>query len=180
MAQRARFVAFFALGCFACSAPAWTSDANTGVTAFSFDYSVMASQGDEGCMTNVPATQSDCSAACAAFIVYPSETDQAAGCTDPGTSQPDPQTLARLAARYPNEVACAYRQLVGGASSSVAQAAACTNALPDYSGVSCKDSSEAGWCYAVGPAITGGCPVGIQFGAGGPPVGTRLHFDCVE
>ena len=98
-------------------------------------------------------------------------------------SQPDPQTLSRFAARYPQQpmpVVCAYRQLVGGASSSVAKATACTNATPDYAGASCQGGDQAGWCYAEGAAITSGCPVDIQFGAGGPAPGAWLHFDCIE
>ncbi len=170
----------------ACGSPAWTSDADGSVTSLSFDvvWTASTTQVDGQCLEDVLVPKTDCSVSCAALLVYPNQTDQAAGCTDPGTSQPDPATLARFAAQQPGDgpapVACLYRQLVGGASSSVARATGCTNDSPDYSGESCAGGEQAGWCYAMGADVTGGCPVAIQVGASAPPRGTHVHFDCLQ
>ncbi len=125
----------------------------------------------------------NCSVSCQLLIEYPSQTDQSAGCTDPGTSQPDPATLDWFRTRYlasfgdagwePVPVACVYRQLSG-------QFPGCSNPSPDFTGATCAGSPNEGWCYVEGAANTGGCPQGIVFGGAGPPPGTTLSLTCLQ
>lgn len=105
---------------------------------------------------------SDCSVMCAMLVIYPEQTNQAAGCTDPGMSQPDELTLARFHTQTPNAVACAYEQLAGGPTCGT-----------------CEGSSQSGWCY-VTPDPHTGCSSGFAFGASGPPAGTTLLTTCFE
>ena len=158
--------------------------------AFRLVYDRFVFTGTGQCLAPVIRPRTDCSVQCVVLLVYPDETDQSAGCTDPGTSQPDATTLHAFAAEYLASlgdaapvavpVVCAYRQLVGGAASSVAQATGCTNADPDYAGASCASSAQAGWCYVDGAVAANGCPEGIDFGAGGPPAGTTIDFECLQ
>jgi hypothetical protein len=48
----------------------------------------------------------------------------------------------------------------------------------DFSGGSCKNSKEAGWCYVTG-APAGDCPQAILF-ADGPPHGSIVNLQCIE
>jgi len=145
---------------------------------------------DEQCFPEKLEPAADCSVSCVALVGFPNETEQSAGCKGPGMSQPDAPTLARFAARYqesfgdagdaPVPVVCVYRQLVGGASSTLARNGECTGTSGDYVGPTCAGSAESGWCYADGAEFNGGCPTGIDFGGGGPPVGTTVTLDCLE
>ena len=134
-----------------------------------------------------------CQLPCVVLAIYASQTDQAAGCTDPGMSQPDQITLDVFQRQWreelgdagvtsPPPVACLYRQLVGGDASSVAQATGCSNPNPDYQGIACDLdlSGTAGWCPVMGQANTGSCPLSIRYGGGGPPWGTSLVLECLQ
>ncbi len=113
---------------------------------------------------------------CVILVVYPNQTDQAAGCTDPGTLQPDPSILARFDAQFVAglgdagasqrpPVVCELEQLTPGV---------------DYAGASCAGQPKAGWCYVEGAANTGGCAQAIKFGASGPPQGVTLDLECLQ
>jgi hypothetical protein len=77
---------------------------------------------DGQCFPEVLTPHDDCTVDCQMLVVYPGETNQSAGCTDPGTSQPDEATLAYFVREYqtalgdsgasqPVPVVCSYRQL---------------------------------------------------------------------
>jgi len=101
-------------------------------------------------------------------VLYPTQTDQAAGCTDPGMLQPTSDVLSWFDKQYAPEkppVICVYDQLVAGT---------------DFVGGTCKDTPSAGWCYVEGAANTGGCAQSIEFGAAGPPPGTDVEIACSQ
>jgi hypothetical protein len=118
---------------------------------------------------------------CLVLAVYPSQTDQAAGCHDPGMCNPaDPTTCgcaasdatcmatyAGILARYQSTfttsappVACIFQQIADPA---------------------CAKSQGAGWCYVEGSQNTGGgCAQAIQFAGSGPPSGVSISLECIE
>jgi hypothetical protein len=165
----------------------------SSTTFASFQVVVLSDSGADGqCMPYRLHVEDSCTVQCSALVLYFNQTDQSAGCTDPGMAQPDMTTLAAFQNEYraslgdantdPLPVACTYRQLSGGAQSSVQQESACANAQPDYQGISCESdpNAPAGWCYVVGAANTGsGCPQSIEATRGGPPLGTSMAFTCV-
>jgi hypothetical protein len=132
----------------------------------------------------------DCTVPCVLLVEYLGETDQAAGCTDPGMSQPDAMVLAAahrslseaLGVGSPLPVVCAYQQLSGGAASSLARRSGCTNQAPDYQGLTCADDPNvgAGWCVVADYANTGVCAQTVVFTQAGPPLGTVLTMTCLE
>lgn len=157
-----RFLIPLAIALAACS-PAWTSDSPESATSLTFDVKVTSQPVDGQCMPNVLTPAADCTVSCAALVVAPG-VEQASACTLPGTSQPDAATLARFARSWretnpsdPVPAACTYQQL-----------ATCG---------SCASSNEGGWCFVQHPP--NGCGADIEYGAGGLPDGTRVHFDCL-
>lgn len=133
----------------------------------------IAQFGDGQCFPEILHPHADCSVDCQLLVVYPGRTNQSAGCTDPGTSQPDEGTVAYFArefraslgdagAQIPVPVVCAYRQLT----------------CADYSGTTCEGAPTAGWCYVTNAPGTG-CPHDIVHSAGGPPAGTTEILSCV-
>jgi len=113
---------------------------------------------------------------CLVLVVYPNQTDQAAGCTDNGMSQPTPDIIQRFDEQYLAQlgdaggsttppVVCEFKQLTPNV---------------DYSGATCDGQSNIGWCYVEGSANTGGCPQAVKFGGGGPPAGTTIDLECIE
>jgi hypothetical protein len=107
--------------------------------------------------------------ACSVLVVYPMQTDQAAGCIDPGMSQPSPSQLSDFQTQWqsqngagPSPVVCVFQQLAAGT---------------DYSGASCEGSPSPGWCYTQG---VDGCAQAIKFGASGPPAGTTVSLQCSQ
>lgn len=150
-----------ALAAAACS-PAYTSDTSESATSLTFDVNVTTQPVDGQCMPNVLTPSTDGTVSCAALVVAPG-VDQSVACTLAGTSQPDAATLAHFATTWrethpsdPIPAACAYEQLAGG---------------------SCSSSSEGGWCYVQNSSR--GCASDIEYGGGGLPEGTRVHFDCL-
>jgi len=118
------------------------------------------------CLSRPLPKNADGTVGCDVLVVYPDATNQAAGCTDPGMSQPPPDVLSSFHAEYeaalggvsgPVPVVCLYEQLVG----------------------SCAGSPNAGWCYVEGVASTG-CAQTILFGGSGPPTGTTLDLECLN
>ena len=150
--------------------------------------------GDGQCsMLHMPQPDARCDLPCVLLVIYVSQTDQAAGCTDPGMSQPDPLMLDAFhrdwrewqgdaAIATPPPVVCVYRQLLGGDASSLAEATGCSNPSPDYQGIACDRDLGAppGWCLVMGAANTGGCPFAIEFGSVDPPPGTTLSLECLQ
>jgi hypothetical protein len=147
------------------------------------------------CFPTIAHINHDCTVSCSLLVTYSNQTDQAAGCTDPGMSQPDDATLATFRRDFlaslgdadvmdPIPVVCVYRQLAGGPHSSLGAMCGCSNAQPDYAGFSCGDDlAPAGWCFVPGGkvlAINGYCPEYVTFSHGGPPVGTTLTLNCLE
>ena len=114
------------------------------------------------------------------LVVYTNQTAQAAGCTDPGMSQPDPSVVKRYddqfiaglgdagASQQP-PVVCQFQQLTPN----------CTGPTC-YNGPTCDGSPNLGWCYVEGAANTGGCAQAIKFGGSGPPAGTTVDLECIE
>jgi hypothetical protein len=105
------------------------------------------------------------------LVEYPTQTNQAWGCTDPGTIQPSPDVIRNFDQSYlaslgdaggsiQPPVVCIYQQLIKG-----------TN----YSGSTCAGTSGSGWCYVTN---TESCAQAIQFGGSGPPAGTILDMEC--
>ena len=171
------------------------SDVTSAVTAPSFGYNramrgiVNRLKGALGgqCLPQPLTQNTDGTVACSIVVAYPAQTDQTAGCTDPGMCNPATPTTCGCAAndsacisKYQGlllgfqqqfqssigvPVACIYKQLVSGI---------------DYVGVSCEGTSSAGWCYVQGAANTGGCPQAIKFGSSGPPAGTTLALECSQ
>ncbi|HSQ66066.1 MAG TPA: hypothetical protein VLM85_22745 [Polyangiaceae bacterium] len=115
---------------------------------------------------------------CVVLVIYTSQTNQAAGCTDPGLQQPDSATLARFAAQWqaqqgdagtstPVPVVCVLDQLTAS----------------QYTPPSCENdpNAPAGWCYVTGVSATGGCPQAIKFSPKGQPKsGTTISLECIE
>ena len=119
---------------------------------------------------------SDGTVSCTMLVVYPSQTNQSAGCTDPGMAQPEPSVLAQFDHQYlaslgdagagqQPPVLCELEQLVQGV---------------DYVGATCEGSSAPGWCYVQGAANTGGCAQAIRFSVGEPPPGTTVDLECSQ
>jgi hypothetical protein len=128
---------------------------------------------DWRCFPEILSPHDDCTVDCRMLIVYPGETNQSAGCTDPGTSQPDAVTLGYFAneflaslgdggASVPVPVMCNYRQLT----------------CADWVGPSCEPSPNPGWCYVSKDPNTS-CHA-IDFSADGPPPGTTLSVYCIQ
>jgi hypothetical protein len=117
------------------------------------------------CLPAALPRNSDGTVPCDVYVVYPNQTDQAAGCTDPGMSQPSPAALASFAAQYsgsgPPPVLCQFKQLAFGT---------------DYTGSSCETGPSIGWCYVEN--TPDGCAQAIAFGGGGPPPGTTVELVC--
>ncbi|HEY1958549.1 MAG TPA: hypothetical protein VGH28_23185 [Polyangiaceae bacterium] len=146
------------------------------------------------CLPQALAVASDGSVPCSVLALYQSQTDQSAGCTDPGMCNPAVPSSCGCA---PGDDICAagyegilsrftqqYRQELGDAGASAPVPVVCVykQLLPqvDYSSASCADSQQSGWCYVQGSANTGGCTQAIQFGNGGPPSGTTIDLECIE
>ena len=176
-----------------------TNPAHAGLPSYGYNPAMQAIANRLGaeisvqCMPSDLKVQSDCSVPCQVLVEYRNQTDQAAGCKDPGMSQPDPATLSRFQQQWqarqgdagvsqPPPVVCVLQQLEGGSGSSVAVSSGCSSASPGYQGASCAadPSASAGWCYVVGVANTGGCPQAIEFAGAGPPSGTTVHLECIE
>jgi hypothetical protein len=145
------------------------------------------------CLPEQLTPAQDGSVPCLILVVYPSQTDQSSGCTDPGMCNPANPTTCGCAAsdtqciatyqgilqRYqeqfqaslgdagsqPTPVACVFKQLIPGT---------------DYQGATCEGSQNIGWCYVQGSANTGGCAQAIKFGGQGPPAGTTISLECIE
>ncbi len=111
------------------------------------------------CLPEPLATTSNGTVACSVLVVYPAQTNQAAGCTDPGMSQP---SASQLSAFPTGGVVCVFQQLAAGT---------------DYSGASCEGAASPGWCYTQG---VDGCAQSIKFGASGPPAGTTVSLQCSQ
>ena len=123
------------------------------------------------CLPQQLVPGSDGTVPCLVLVEYPSQTNQAAGCTDPGMSQPTADVLQRFTASWsdaggaPLPVVCVYQQLQQTA----------------YTGASCVGQSSPGWCYVSGASNTSnGCSQAIEFGASGPPSGTVVSLECIE
>jgi len=118
------------------------------------------------CLGQTLPIEPDGSVGCEVLVVFPTRTDQADGCTDPGLSQPSADVLAAFDQQYeaslggvsapPPPVACVLQQLVG---------------------VNCEGAASPGWCYLQGVE---GCKQAIRFGASGPPVGTTVELQCSQ
>jgi hypothetical protein len=125
---------------------------------------------DGQCLPQPLVPASDGTIPCEVLVEYPSQTNQAAGCTDPGMSQPTQDVLTRFDASIGDSginppVVCVFQQLIQG-----------TN----YTGGTCQSSTDQGWCYVSGPGNTGGCAQAIKFGGSGPPSGTIVDLECLE
>ncbi len=147
------------------------------------------------CLPLALTPRADGTVACLILAEYPNQTDQSAGCTDPGMCNPaDPTTcgcapsdsacfamyqgvLSRFQQSYqaslgggsPTPVACIFQQLAPGCIGNDC-----------YSGSTCEGSPNAGWCYVTGAANTGGCPQAIKFGGQGPPSGVTISLECSQ
>jgi hypothetical protein len=145
------------------------------------------------CLPEALTIAPDGTVPCLILVEYPTQTDQSAGCTDPGMCNPaNPTTCGCLpsdsaciatyqgilqrfqqsfqaslgdAGGQPTPVACVFKQLVPPT---------------DYQGATCEGSQNAGWCYVSGSANTGGCPQAIKFGGSGPPAGTTISLECIQ
>ena len=146
------------------------------------------------CLPNALKKSTDGSVPCSLLTVYPSQTDQAAGCTDPGMCNPASPTTCGCAA---NDDTCAagyegilarfrqqYLAALGDAGAGAAVPVVCVyqQLLPGsgYTGPTCADSANSGWCYIEGAENTGGCAQAIQYGGSGPPPGTTVDLECIE
>jgi hypothetical protein len=167
-------------------------DVTSAVTAPSYGYNpamqgiVNRLKGSLGgqCLPQKLTQNADGTAACSIVIGYPTQTDQTAGCTDPGMCNPATPTTCGCAAsdsaciakfqnlllafqsQYQSQigvpVACIYRQLTPSV---------------DYQGASCEGSPNIGWCYAQD---VDGCAQTIKFGGSGPPAGTTVSLECSQ
>ena len=130
----------------------------------------------EQCLPQPLQVASDGTVPCSVLVVYPSQTNQAAGCTDPGMSQPSASALARFDQQWIASL--------GDAGAGMTPPVVCQLAElqqgKDYQGASCDTAPTAGWCYVTGAANTGGCSQAIKFGASGPPSGTTVELECIE
>jgi hypothetical protein len=132
---------------------------------------------DGQCLPQKLQPASDGTVPCTVLVEYPKQTNQAAGCTDPGMAQPTSAALQRFDTSYlaslgdagvgiQPPVVCAYNQLVAG---------------KDYTGATCASASSPGWCYVQGAANTvNGCPQAIEFAGAGAPSGTIINLECIE
>jgi hypothetical protein len=116
---------------------------------------------------------------CLVLVIYTSQTDQSAGCIDPGLTQPDADTLALFQQQW------AAQQGDAGTSAPVPVVCVLNQLVPsDYGGApSCETvaSSPPGWCYVTGVGNTGGCPQAIKFSPKGQPKsGTTINLECIE
>ena len=123
------------------------------------------------CFPTALAQNADGTVSCEVLVVYPTRSNQATGCTDPGMSQPTNGELQSFLTQWessvggPPPVLCVYEQLTPGI---------------DYAGPSCDGSNSAGWCYVQGASNTGGCAQSFEFGGAGPPAGTQLDLICSQ
>ena len=125
---------------------------------------------------------------CLVLAEYKTQTDQAAGCTDPGMCNPaDPTTCgckpddATCIATYKNILSryqSQFRATLGDAGASAPTPVACI--FQQIADPACSQSQNAGWCYVEGTAATGGCPQAIQFGGSGPPSNVTISLECIE
>jgi hypothetical protein len=119
------------------------------------------------CLPAPLPVQSDGTTTCSVLVEYPTQTNQAAGCADPGMAQPSTALLQSFRAAFvasagPNAavpVVCSLRELVPAI---------------DYTGASCDGAPANGWCYVQG----GSCPQSLAFGSGEPPPGTIAMLVC--
>ena len=125
---------------------------------------------------------------CLVLAEYKTQTDQAAGCTDPGMCNPaDPTTCGckaddanciatykNILSRYQHE----FQASLGDAGASTPTPVACI--FQQIADPTCSKSPNAGWCYVEGTANTGGCPQAIQFGGSGPPSSVTISLECIE
>ncbi len=134
------------------------------------------------CLPQTLTRGGDGTVPCLILVVYPNQTDQAAGCTDPGMTQPDPSVVKRYDDQFiaglgdagtsqQPPVVCQFQQLSPSLN--------CTGANC-YNGPTCDGSPNVGWCYVEGSANTGGCAQAIKFGGSGPPAGTTVDLECIE
>jgi hypothetical protein len=125
---------------------------------------------------------------CLVLAEYKGQTDQAAGCTDPGMCNPaDPTTCGCKAddvsciATYKN-ILSRYQQgfqaSLGDGGASQPTPVACI--FQQIADPACSKSQGAGWCYVEGAANTGGCPQAIQFAGSGPPNNVTISLECIE
>ena len=132
----------------------------------------------------------DCSVPCQVLEIDPTQTNQAAACTDPGLSQPDADTITRFKQQFLASLGdsgassavpsvCVLAQL-SPASVSGSQ---CTNGSPGFTGASCATDPNAGpgFCYVTG-AAAGSCQTqAIQFSPSGEPKsGRTVELQCIE
>jgi hypothetical protein len=156
-------------------------DTTSAVTAPSFGYNpamqgivkrLRASLGGL-CLPEALPQTSNGTVACSIYVIYPGQTDQAAGCTDPGMSQPSASVIQKYQSAFkaslgdggasqPTPVICEYKQLAPGT---------------DYPGTDCEGSANVGWCYAQN---VDGCAQSLKFAGSGPPPGTTVSLDCSQ
>ena len=125
---------------------------------------------------------------CLVLAAYASQTDQSAGCTDPGMCNPaNPTTCGckaddasciatyqNILSRYQHE----FQASLGDAGASTPTPVACI--FQQIADPACASSQNAGWCYVEGATSTGGCPQAIQFGGSGPPSNVTISLECIE
>ena len=112
--------------------------------------------GDEGCLPEALSRATDGSVACHLLVLNQAQTNQAAGCTQPGLSQPETNLLLQVQQQWaasnqgvPPPVVCDLRQLLPSV---------------DYSLPSCEGATgaPAGWCYVDGTGVVG-CSQALRF-----------------
>jgi hypothetical protein len=125
---------------------------------------------------------------CLVLAEYKDQTNQAAGCTDPGMCNPaDPTTCGcqaddtncitaykNILSRYQTQ----FQASLGDGGASQPTPVACI--FQQIASPTCASSQDAGWCYVEGVGNTNGCPQAIQFGGSGPPSNVTISLECIE
>jgi hypothetical protein len=140
------------------------------------------------CLPEPLKRASDGTVPCLLLTVYPGQTDQSAGCTDPGMCNPANPSTCGCA---PNDATCTstyqgilkrwqtdYQAQSGDAGASQPLPVACV--FQQLTGAACTSLSQAGWCYVEGAQGANTCAQAIEFGAGGPPPNTITELECIE
>ena len=130
------------------------------------------------CLPHPLVKAADGSVPCSLLAVYSAQTDQAAGCTDPGMCNPADPTSCGCAA---DDAACAasYQGILSRyrAQNGDAGAAPVVCVYKQLPAGPCAGSPDDGWCYVEHTAT---CAQAIEFGGSGPPVGTTVDLECIE